>query len=86
MEIDIQQIFGSKEYDSMNNRIRCLRSVKSGIAYKICYNYAKMKVDTQNSLPLLLSYILRKTQKTNMNYPKTNFRLEYKFYIMIEQN
>ena len=29
-----------------------------------------MKVDTQNSLPLLLSYILRKTQKTEYELPK----------------
>ena len=70
MEINIQQIFGSKKYDFINNRIRCLRSVKSGIAYTICHNHAKMKVDTQNSLPLLPSYILRKTQKTEYELPK----------------
>ena len=32
--------------------IRYTLSVKSGITYKIPYNYAKVKVDSYDSLPL----------------------------------
>ena len=45
-------LFGSEKYDSIYNRIRYLISVKSGIAYVISHNYAKIKVDSFDSLPL----------------------------------
>ena len=45
-------LFRSEKYDSIYNRIRYLVSVKSGITYVISYNYAKIKVDLYNSLPL----------------------------------
>ena len=45
-------IHGSKENDSICNRIRYLTSVKSGGIYMISYNYAKIKVDLYDSLPL----------------------------------
>ena len=45
-------LFQSEKYDSIYNRIRYIISVKSGITYVISYNYAKIKVDSYNPLPL----------------------------------
>ena len=45
-------LFGSENYDSIDNRIRYLINAKSGITYIIAYNYAKIKVDSYNYLPL----------------------------------
>ena len=44
-------LFGSEKYDSFHNRIRYLISVKNGITYIISHNYAKIKVDSYDSLP-----------------------------------
>ena len=45
-------LFGSKRYDFIYNRVRYLLSVKSSIRYVISHSYAKIKVDTYDSLPL----------------------------------
>ena len=45
-------LFGSKKYDYINNRIRYLISVRKGITDLISHNYAKIKVDSYNSVPL----------------------------------
>ena len=45
-------LFGSEIYDSIYNRIRYLISVKSDITYIISLNYAKIKVDSYNSLSI----------------------------------
>ena len=45
-------LFGSEKYRSIYNRIRYLKSVKSGIINIISHNYAKIKVDSYDSLPL----------------------------------
>ena len=45
-------LFGSEKYDFICNRIRYLIVVKSGIAYVIFRIYAKIKVDSYDSLPL----------------------------------
>ena len=45
-------LFVSEKYDFIDNRIRYLTGVKSGIIYVISYNYAKVKVDSYHSLPL----------------------------------
>ena len=45
-------LFGSEKYDFIYNRIRYLTSVKSGITYAISHNYAKIEVDSNDSLPL----------------------------------
>ena len=45
-------LFGSEKYDSINNRIRYRISVKGGITYRISHNYAKIKVDLYDFLPL----------------------------------
>ena len=45
-------LFGSEKNDFIYNRIRYLIKVKSSITFVISHNYAKMKVDLYNSLPL----------------------------------
>ena len=45
-------LFGDEKYDSIYNRIRYLIGVKSGITDIMAHNYAKIKVDSYDSLPL----------------------------------
>ena len=45
-------LFRPEKYDAIFNRIRYLIRVKSSIAYVISHYYAKIKVDSYNSLPL----------------------------------
>ena len=45
-------LFGTEKCDFIYNRFRYLRSIKSGITYAIPNNYAKIKVDSHDSLPL----------------------------------
>ena len=45
-------LLGSEKYDYICNRVRYLIGVKSGITYVISHNYAKIKVDSYDSLPL----------------------------------
>ena len=45
-------LFRSEKYDSIYKRIRYLISVKSGITYIFSHNYAKIKVDSYDSLHL----------------------------------
>ena len=45
-------LLGSEKYNSIYNRIKYLISIKSGITYIISHNYAKIKVDSYDSLPL----------------------------------
>ena len=39
-------LFGNEKHDFIYNRIRYLIGVKNGIAYVISYNYAKIKLDS----------------------------------------
>ena len=41
-----------EKYDVIFNMIRCLIEVKCGIKYVFCHNYASIKVDSYDSLPL----------------------------------
>ena len=53
MELSIYLVlFGSTKFDFIYNRVRYLIGVKSGITYVIFHNYAKIKVDLYDSLPL----------------------------------
>ena len=52
-------LFGSEKYDSIHDKIRYLRSVKRGIICIISQNYATIKVDSCNSLPLKKRMTLR---------------------------
>ena len=45
-------LFCPEKYDFIYNRIRYLIGVKSGITYVISHNYAKIKVDSFDSLSL----------------------------------
>ena len=45
-------LFGSEKYNFIYNIIRYLIGVKSGITYVISHNYAKIKVDSYEYLPL----------------------------------
>ena len=45
-------LFGGEKYDFLYNRIRYLIGVKIGITYVISHTYAKIKVDSFDSLPL----------------------------------
>ena len=45
-------ILGAEKYDFIYNSIRCLIWVKSGITYINSHSCAKIKVDSQDSLPL----------------------------------
>ena len=45
-------LFGNEKCDSIHNRTRYHIGVKSGIAYIIPHDYAKIKIDSYDSLPL----------------------------------
>ena len=45
-------LFGPEKYDAIYNRIRYLISQKKGITYVFCHNYAKIKIESYDSLPL----------------------------------
>ena len=89
-------LFRCEKYDSICNRIRYLISVKSGIAYVISYNYAKIKVDSYSFLPLekTITFHVIKPIKSFWNENKNNSyykifleKLSYelcKCYIMIK--
>ena len=42
----------SKKYDTIYDRIIYLTSIQNGIVYTISYYFAKIKVDTYDSLPI----------------------------------
>ena len=45
-------LFGAEKYDFIYNRVRYLIGVKSGITCVFSHNYAKINVDTYDSLSL----------------------------------
>ena len=45
-------LLGSKIYDAIYNRTRYLISLKSGITYIFAHHFAKIKVDSYDSLPI----------------------------------
>ena len=45
-------LFGGEKHDYIYNRIRYLIGVKGGVMYVTSHNYAKIKVDSYDSLPL----------------------------------
>ena len=69
-------LFGSEKYDSIYNRIRCLIIVKIGITYIISHNYATIKVDSYDSLPLEKTMTLHNViilVKSVWNKDKSNY-------------
>ena len=45
-------LFGPEQYDAIYNRIRYLISEKSGITDIITHNFARIRIDSCNSLPI----------------------------------
>ena len=45
-------LFRSEKYDAINERIRYLIRLKSGITYIFSHYFAKIKIDSYDSLPL----------------------------------
>ena len=45
-------MFGDEKYGFIYNKIRYLMGVKSGITYVISHNYAKINIDSYDSLPV----------------------------------
>ena len=45
-------LFGPEKYDAFYNRIRYLISQKSSITYVFSHNYARIKIDSYDVLPL----------------------------------
>ena len=45
-------MFGDEKYGFIYNKIRYLMGVKSGITYVISHNYAKINIDSYDSLPI----------------------------------
>ena len=45
-------VFGSEKHDAIYDRIRYLISLKSGITYIFSHYFAKIKVDSSDSLPI----------------------------------
>ena len=45
------KLFSNKRYDAIYDKIRYLLSIKSGITFTISHYFAKIKVDSHDSLP-----------------------------------
>ena len=45
-------LFGTKRYDAIYDRIRHLISEKNGVTYSINPNFARIRIDSYNSLPI----------------------------------
>ena len=46
------RLFGTEKYDAIYDRIRYYKSLKSSITYFLSHYFAKMKVDSYDSLPI----------------------------------
>ena len=72
-------LFGPEKYDAIYNRIRYFLSQKGSITYVISHNYARIKVDSYDFLPLekpltlhnviiLIESVFNKNQNTTVIY------------------
>ena len=72
-------LFGPEKYDAIYNRIRYFLSQKGSITYFISHNYARIKVDSYDFLPLekpltlhnviiLIESVFNKNQNTTVIY------------------
>ena len=57
-------LFGPKKYDAIYNRIRYFISQKSGITYVFAHNYARIKIDSYDSLPVEKTVPLHNVKNT----------------------
>ena len=86
-------LFAIEKHDSIYKRIR-YRIRKSGIKYVFSHNYAKIKVDSNDSLPLEKTFSLRNVTilvKSVFNADKNHYyynifleKYSYKWKIIIE--
>ena len=77
-------LFSAEKFDIICDRIRYLAGVKSGITYVISHNYAKIKVDSYDSLRLentLTFHNLIIIIKSIWN----KYRLNYYYDILLEK-
>ena len=74
-------LLGREKYDSIYNGIRYVVSVKSGSTYIISHNFAKLKVDLYNLLPLKkLRTFLDVTVSVNSVFNKDNNNYYYNIF------
>ena len=69
-------LFESEKYDCIYNRSRYLVSIKSGFTNIISHNYAKIKVDSHDSLPLekaMIFHVVVIFIKSVFNKDKNNY-------------
>ena len=86
-------LLGSEKYQAIYNRIRYLISKKSGITYIFSHYFAKIKVDSYDSLPIEKRLILHNVivhiksvlNKDKNHYYYKNFseKCSYQLYINI---
>ena len=67
--------FGDENYDFIYNRIRYLERVKIGITYVFSHNYAKIKFDSYDFMPLekrikITTAVIYSSRKVRINQPK----------------
>ena len=68
--------FGTENYDAIYNRIRYLIRPKSNITYIFSHNFAKIKVDSYDSLPIekiLTLHNVIKLIKSVLNKDKNHY-------------
>ena len=84
------ELFGPQKYDAIYNRIRYLVNQNSGTTHINCRNYARIKIDSYDSLSLEETLTLYNIiiLKCSYQLPKNNenkyLYISYKFCIMIE--
>ena len=70
-------LFGNEKYDAIYDEIRYLTSEKrNGITYSISHNFARIKIDSYNSLPIektLIFYNVMILIKSVVNKSKNNY-------------
>ena len=58
LRIRFDEVFSSKNYDVIYNKLRCLISQKSVVNYVFAHNYAKIKIVSYHFLPRLILHII----------------------------
>ena len=86
-------LFGAEKYDFIYSSIRYLIGVKSGIIYVISHNYAKIKVDSYDYLPLekkmtfhIVTILIKSVWNKDQNHYYYNIFLEKCCYQLPKNN
>ena len=74
-------LFQAEKYDSIDNKIRYLMEVRSGIRCVFSHNYTKIKADSYDSLPLenTLTFHVLILIKSVLSKDKDNYH--YKIFL-----